>query len=322
MPAVYDLSFCSVHYGNGLHFWSRGLQHVSVTLAMESTPLLHKPIVYGSDLANLAFLVVLVLHICCAAVAPISAVIALAAKKGAKVHVSAGKTFVWSMLGVALSGIAVDVVRLSFFVKENHTKYVETSMPSTYPARLGFLFAGLCVLYLLREATPPNVFRPSSSPPGWRWGAPGLLLSSGAALTLMIFLKFNPWTGALWMIWTFCFIVFLTARAPTANETGGERRSVRPQGDRKRDRPGLSRHRFAMASLAAFSWWGALQGFGPAIGIALGGVDRSTTPYVGNQPGPYTPFFWFFLIGWSVPFLIGAFVVRRFKARRIAGLTP
>jgi len=34
-------------------------------------------------------------------------------------------------------------------------------------------------------------------------------------------------------------------------------------------------HGFGMSALAAFSWWGALQGFGPAIAIAIKGLDRS-----------------------------------------------
>jgi hypothetical protein len=56
------------------------------------------------------------------------------------------------MVTVALSGIVLDGVRLWFFVKENHTKYAGYTMPSTYPARLGFLFVGLCIVDLLHES--------------------------------------------------------------------------------------------------------------------------------------------------------------------------
>ncbi len=37
------------------------------------------------------------------------------------------------------------------------TKYAGYTMPSTYPARLGLLFVGLCLLYILREVMPPRV---------------------------------------------------------------------------------------------------------------------------------------------------------------------
>src|SRR5262245_27060862 len=111
---------------------------------MGSTFLLHKPVAYGSPIANLAFLVLLPLHIVPATLAPVAGIVALATKKGSKSHVRWGRVFVRSMVAVAISGIALDVIRLSFFVKENHTKYAGYSMPSSYPARLGFLFAALC----------------------------------------------------------------------------------------------------------------------------------------------------------------------------------
>ena len=66
--------------------------------------------------------------------------------------------FVWSMAAVAITGIGIDLARLCFHVAENHTKYAGYSMPSSYPARIGFLYAGVCVLYLLREAAGPRVF--------------------------------------------------------------------------------------------------------------------------------------------------------------------
>ncbi len=31
-------------------------------------------------------------------------------------------------------------------------------MPSSYPARLAFVYAGMCMIYLLREASPLRVF--------------------------------------------------------------------------------------------------------------------------------------------------------------------
>ena len=129
---------------------------------MESTFLLHKPVSYGSSFANSVFLMILLLHIIAGAIAPLSAIVAFRARKGSRVHVNSGRFFSWAMVTVALSGIMLDGVRLCFFVKENHTKYAGYTMPSTYPARLGFLFVGLCILYILREVTPPRVFRRQS----------------------------------------------------------------------------------------------------------------------------------------------------------------
>ncbi len=258
---------------------------------MLSTPLHHKPIVYGSAIADMVFFAFVVIHVLPSIVAPVAAVVAFAAKKGGRLHIRAGKTFVWSMAAVAVTGIAIVLVRLFVYYDENHTKYAGHSMPSTIPARLGFLFAGLCVLYLLRVATPPRGF--SKMPAGGNLVVPGLLLALGVGLSLLVILRFNPWSGALWMIWTFSALVVLGARAS-----------------------GVARHRFGMSFLAAFSWWGALQGFGPAIGHAIKGVDQSTTPYVGDRPGPFTPFFFLFLVGWGLPFLLGAYFVRRFRLQR------
>jgi hypothetical protein len=144
----------------------------------------------------------LLLHIIAGAIAPLSAIAAFTARKGSKLHMRSGQFFTGAMVIVALSGIVLDIVRLCFFVKENHTKYAGYTMPSTYPARLGFLFVGLCILYVVREVTPPRVFR-------WQFReaaitvVPSLIVATGLALTAIIALRLNPWTGALWMIWTF-----------------------------------------------------------------------------------------------------------------------
>lgn len=170
-------------------------------------------------------------------------------------------------------------------------------MPSTYPARLGFLYAGICVLWLLRESTPPNAFRiRQRSALETRW-LPASLVLLGVVLTTTIVLRYNPWTGALWMIWTFALAVAVVARgrARMTNRVGG-----------------VAHHGLGMGILSAFSWWGALQGFGPAIGILIKGPDPSTAPYVGDRPGPFTPMGLFFLIPWAACFLVAALLVRRF----------
>ncbi|MBE9227466.1 hypothetical protein IQ264_18725 [Phormidium sp. LEGE 05292] len=268
---------------------------------MESTFLLHKPVIYGSSFANSLFLMMLLLHIVAGAIAPISAIVAFTAPKGSRSHLRAGRFFAWSMVVVALTGIVLDLVRLCFFVSENHTKYAGYTMSSTYPARLGFLFVGLCILYILREVTPPRVFRWQSRETAVPV-VPSLLVATGLVLTVIITWRLNPWTGALWMIWTFILIVIVMARTtPSSNH------------NRATD---IARHRFGMSSLAAFSWWGALQGFGPAIAIALKGDDPSTSTYLGNQPGSFSPAFFLFLVGWTPFFFLAAYLIRSFSKLR------
>jgi hypothetical protein len=263
---------------------------------MESTFLLHKPVIYGSALANNIFLTILFLHILAGAIAPITAIVAITARGGSKSHMRFGRWFAGSMVIVALTGIVLDVVRLCWFVAENHTKYAGYSMPSTYPARLGFLFVGLCILYILRETMPPRVFHRSSSQMADRV-MPSLLVATGLGLTLIIALRLNPWTGALWMIWTFLLIVIVIVRTTSASTQNRATAVVR--------------HRLGMSCLAAFSWWGALQGFGPAIAIMLQGDDPSTRAYMGNQPGPFSPAFFLFLISWAPFFLLATYLIRR-----------
>ena len=257
---------------------------------MWATPLHHKPIVYGSTAANLLFFAAVVAHVLPAIVAPVAAIAALASRKGGALHVRAGQLFVWSMAAVAITGIAIDLARLGFHVAENHTKYAGYSMPSSYPARIGFLYAGVCVLYLLRESGGPRVFSDEHATRATaRAWVPASLLALGLGFAVLIATRFNPWTGALWMVATFCAFVAFMGRARLDNDR----------------RARVARHRIGMIFLAAFSWWGAFQGFGPAIGIALRGADASTAPYRGGAPGPFTPLFWVFLATWAPMFLLG-----------------
>ena len=134
--------------------------------------------------------------------------------------------------------------------------------------------------------------------------APSLLVVTGLFLTLIIALRLNPWTGSLWMIWTFTLIVIVMALTTSfADKT------------RATD---VARHRLGMSCLAAFSWWGALQGFGPAIVIAIQGDDPSTSAYLGDQPGPFSPAFLFFLVAWAPFFFLAAYLIRRFARLRHA----
>ena len=81
-------------------------------------------------------------------------------------------------------------------------------------------------------------------------------------------------------------------------------------------KPSVAQHRFAMLFLAAFSWWGALQGFGPAIGRLFVGDDMSTAAYVGHLPGGFSPAFFAFLIPWAPAFLAAAWMHWRFTRKR------
>lgn len=264
---------------------------------MHETPLLDKPVVYGSDVADYAFLALVIVHALAGGAAVVAGIVALAAKKGRRVHLSFGRGFVRLMVATALTGIGLDVVRLTIRFTENHTKYAGSGMPSSIPARLAFLVAALSILYLARVAAHPRVFARRPAPiPAWERALPFALLIVALACAVIIIGWLNPYTGALWMIATFAVATFATGRME----------------------PSVAQHRFAMLFLGAFSWWGALQGFGPAIGRAFVGDDMGTEPYVGHLSGAFSPQLFGFLISWAPAFVAAAFMHRRFARRRAA----
>jgi MFS family permease len=270
---------------------------------MLATPLLHKPIIYGSDIANWGFWGLIILHLIPALVALISGILALAFPKGREKHIQWGMIFIWAMIATAASGILLDVIRLSFFVEENHQKYTDFGMPSTYPARIAFLYAAVCIIYLAKFASHPLNLSRETRPEienKQRW-LPATLVFIGLALSGLIFQYYNPWTGALWMIWTFITIVFITGFLPVLNSGYAYF--------------GLHQHRFVILFLAAFSWWGALQGFGPALVIAVMGVDNNAVTYTGNLPGEFKASFFLFLLAWLPPFIVAAYLMRFFRRR-------
>lgn len=259
---------------------------------MHETPLLDKPVIYGSEGADWAFIALAVVHAVFGGGAVVSGVVALAARKGRRVHRRVGRWFVGLMVATALSGIALDVVRLSSFFAENHTKYAGSAMPSSIPARLAFLYGALCILYLARVGAHPRVFSRRPAPlAGWERALPWALGVAGVGVTALVIARFNPWTGALWMIATFGAATLATGRMT----------------------PGVAQHRFAMLFLVAFSWWGALQGFGPALGRWVVGDDPSTRAYVGHLPGDFSPAFFGFLVSWAPAFVVAALLHRRFR---------
>ena len=270
---------------------------------MLSTPLLHKPIIYGSDMANWGFWGLLILHIIPAVVALISGVLALTSPKGREKHIQWGMIFIWTMIATAASGILLDIIRLSFFVEENHQKYTDFGMPSTYPARIAFLYAAVCVIYLAKFASHPLNLSRETRPEiqNKQTLLPASFVFIGLALSGLIFQYYNPWTGALWIIWTFVAVVFITGVLPAFKSSYAYF--------------GLHQHRFIILFLAAFSWWGALQGFGPALVIAVAGVDNNATTYTGNLPGEFKADFFLFLVAWLPPFVGAAYLVRVFRQR-------
>ncbi|MCB9596470.1 MAG: hypothetical protein H6719_27350 [Sandaracinaceae bacterium] len=260
---------------------------------MHETLLLDKPVVYGSDGFDYAFIALVTLHALAGGGAVVAGVVALAAKKGRRVHLAWGKAFVRLMVATALSGIVVDVTRLTFFFTENHTQYAGSATPSSIPARIGFLVAAVCILYLARVARDPRDRRPR---PSWERALPWAVVASALLGAGVVIARFNPWTGALWMIATFAGAAIATGRMA----------------------PGVAQHRFAMLFLAAFSWWGAFQGFGPALGRLLGDVESSTAPYTGHLPGGFSFAFFGFLVVWAPAFLAAAVMHVRFARRRLA----
>jgi drug/metabolite transporter (DMT)-like permease len=108
--------------------------------------------------------VFVVVHFIVAGVATVAGVAAALATKGKKRHIRGGKIFLGSIVAAAVTGIVVDAVRLTTFVPENHQKLPGFGMPSSYPARIAFLYAGFCILYLAYEATNRGVFRPERVP--------------------------------------------------------------------------------------------------------------------------------------------------------------
>jgi hypothetical protein len=272
---------------------------------MEMTPLLHKPVSYGDGLGAIAFVVLLVLHFVPAGVAPVAGIVAMAATKGRKLHVRAGKLFVVAMVATAITGIFVDGWRLVASFAENHQKLPGYGMPSTIPARIAFLYAAVVILYLAFDAGHVRVFQRRLLP--FTMAAkvvPAFLVAGCAAVTALVAVRFNPWTGSLWMIWSCGAAVVVAAVL---------RRRQSHHAD-----AGVARHRFAMLFLFAFALWGALQGFVPAIFVALKGVDDSVTAYTGHLPGAFSPRFFLFLVGWAPPFVLAAWLLRRFARRRRA----
>jgi len=254
-------------------------------------------------MANWGFWGLVILHLIPAIVALISGVLALTSPKGREKHIQWGMLFIWAMIATAASGILLDVIRLSFFVEENHQKYTDFGMPSTYPARIAFLYAAVCVIYLAKFASHPLNLSRETRPElqnKQRW-LPATFVFIGLALSGLIFQYYNPWTGAQWMIWTFIIIVFITGFLPVFNSGYAYF--------------GLHQHRFVILFLVAFSWWGALQGFGPALVIAMVGVDNSATTYTGNLPGEFKANFFLFLLAWLPPFVVAAYLMRVFKRR-------
>ncbi len=278
------------------------------------TPLLHKPIDYGSTTADLAFKWGVAAHALTAAAAPIAGVVAMCATKGKKLHVRAGTVFLWAMVATAASGIVVDIFRLGVAYAANHVKVPGMALPSTIPARLTFLFGAFGVLYMAWEAGRRTMLHVRVRPAGASTTIVPVAFVVGAiAMSAFFVARLDPWGGNLWMVWTFAAGVVVTAGLR-------RRQAVDPQA-------GVARHRFAMLFLFAFSIWGALQGFGPAIGVALKGVadvSKDGTPivYTGDLPGAFSWRFVVYFVLWS-PWFIGALLLaRRFARRRAAKIAP
>ncbi|MGE0791753.1 MAG: hypothetical protein AB7S26_39120 [Sandaracinaceae bacterium] len=266
---------------------------------MHETLLHHKPVSYGSDLADYAFIAVVAAHAVLGGLGFATSFVALFAKKGRRLHVASGLWFVRAMVGAALSGIVIDVIRLGVRYAPNHTQVDGLAMPSSIPARIAFLYAALAVLYLAAVGGRRATFEKDGAASAWvRVSMTPALAAAGVASIALIALRFDPWTGAIWMIATFVALVLMVGQL---ERTRAERRA-----------PGLAVHRLSMLGLASFSWWGAAQGFGPALAYALRGVEAAAGPYVGDQPGPFRLQFLGYLAFWAPAFVIAALLYRRY----------
>jgi len=268
---------------------------------MDKTPILNKAVIYGGDFENLLFNIVIVVHVVAGVAAVCAGLGALLARKGGASHVRRGRVFLYAMATTAVTGIVLDFVRLSFYVAENHRLYPDTSIPSSYPARFAFGFAGFSILYMLYNTTPRTSKQRRSGGFDIIW-MPALLVGAGTALTVMIYARYNPWTGGLWMIWTFMAYVIVTA---IYRYRGFEDEAFR-----------LGLHRFTVIALVMFSLWGAWQGFRPALVEAFQGSSEGPLAYTGDKPGSYSPAFWHFLRGWLPPLGAGALLFLYFVGRR------
>lgn len=275
---------------------------------MINTPLLHKAVEYGSPLANYSFNGLIIFHSAFALIAVVSGVIALLSRKGGADHKRVGQIFVIGLCVTAISGILLDVVRLSFFVEENHTKIPGYSMPTSYPARFAFLYAAFCLFYIFSFAgkafmkikpSEPSIYRRifSSSTYGL------LLVLAGIFSVVLIYQVYNPWTGALWMIWTFMGLVVFNLWMTLYHPLSIDRHAR------------VLLHRTNMIAMVSFSGWGAAQSFGVALLLKLKGVDDRNSLYTGNLSGDYSVDFWNFLSFWSLFALMGVLLWMRYMLK-------
>ena len=271
----------------------------ALPFAVPSTPLHHKPVAYGSDVGDALFLALVAFHAAFGAAALVASIVAMVARKGGRRHLAAGDWFVRAMGAAAVTGAALVLVRLTVAYAANHIQYPGTAMPSTIPARLAFLYASVCVLYMAWGVRARVVERRAMTAGGMPVAA--LLLAAGVGVTAVIAARLDPWTGALWMVWSFMLAVALTAHY---------RRDLISRTSRVRE------HRFALLFLGAFCWWGAAQGFGPAIAMLFSDGPGAPAPYLGDQPGSFHPRFLVFLVGWLPAYALAGWLGWRAARRR------
>ncbi len=264
---------------------------------MDVTPFLRKPVIYGSEFADTSFIVVVIMHVVVCVPVLVAGLVALTLPKHSKAHLIAGKTFIVAIIATALTGVALDIVRLGFFVAENHFKYPGAAMPSSFPARFAFTYAGLCIVYMVHQATPLKPRLTDTFP----WAAL-VLVVGGIAITGLIFARYNPWSGALWMIATFIGASAISGFLKQHSSHSYEGR--------------IHLHRFTMLFLLTFSGWAAWQGFMPAIQHWQYGFVDYGGMYRGNLPGEFSSRFMSFFRDWVRPFFLGSLIWLYFVIRR------
>ena len=116
------------------------------------TPIMKKPIYYGSNNGSISFVGLMTIHVFFAFTTLGSIFIAFWSKKGGKYHILAGKIFVISMGILAITGIIIQIIRFTLYNNENDSIYNGLSRPSSYPDRIGFANEGIGTLAVLIQS--------------------------------------------------------------------------------------------------------------------------------------------------------------------------
>jgi len=208
----------------------------------------------------------------------------------------------------AVSGILIDSIRLSINVEQNHTKYVHYGMPSTYTARISFLYMAVSLLGILYQGVIGKRTKQINS---WKERfllqlMPWLSIFLGVVLVIFTTIRYN-FTGSLWQYLTFGLIHSINAKYWYSNKEHNFTERI-------------LHHQFNMISCASFGWWGAGQSFLLGIIEAITGISDSPSVYTGNQWRETSITEMLSFLGfWLAFFVPGIILWIWFRRKRLAG---